>query len=606
MRFRQCAPLFDSSFVFSLGRHPKDKYSRREAHLVRTSVSVLSAASSSNIQQSKSSKLSFSQRTSNPLSFAMAISTSNNAIYFPEGVGYLLVKVLQTIADDNSIESNVMLVQSLENNKLYIRKTVGVTESSISSIPNEIEFHPSFSLVPHVQGVTKYLDSPFGEYYYGICTEFCNGGDLRGLFKWYRSEPGSTIPEVLVWKFMADLIKILSFLSEKNIEHKDIWPQNIFLRYSEENQDNSLPDFVLGDFGWAVPLIYSNRGNDLDLFCARLLEMCCDLFDKDKDDDLYTASASHLSVKLRETVNHIVDLSEKFDLSIDYLVKDILPLAEDKIRHYRDQVPNERHRSSLPLIPKIEHGDRWPEKLEYIREDWQLVQIQEFSDGSGKLTILGLPRSTIFNNRQYFSFIRCTNLPFDLDLIYRFNAGKTRAPPPIDLTPRGTFENPQTRLAYKAMIQRQTDWQLAQPVGLDNYPEKKRRLEQQTNRESCYRQKKKQKIQPSYRFNPATVDVGFPLLSQAVPRMAGIADVDSAETDKGHSLLDDLDETLAQREAAAEDKVIVQRKAKIQINQIKSNAGRSRVNGLEMISLMLFAASFVTFGLSLLLKSTSV
>lgn len=42
----------------------------------------------------------------------------SNAIYFPEGAGYLLVKVLQTRCDSPEIESDVVLVKSLDDNKL--------------------------------------------------------------------------------------------------------------------------------------------------------------------------------------------------------------------------------------------------------------------------------------------------------------------------------------------------------------------------------------------------------------------------------------------------------------------------------------------------------
>jgi serine/threonine protein kinase len=81
------------------------------------------------------------------------------------------------------------------------------------------------------------MDSPKGKYYWAICTEFCNGGDLRSLFEFYVDQPNGRIPEVLIWKFIADLIRILEFLSKNRIEHQDIYPQDIFLRYPYENLD---------------------------------------------------------------------------------------------------------------------------------------------------------------------------------------------------------------------------------------------------------------------------------------------------------------------------------------------------------------------------------
>jgi serine/threonine protein kinase len=256
----------------------------------------------------------------------MSAAQPPNVIYFPEGAGYLLVKVLQTKCDGPEIESNVTLVRSLEDNKLYVRKTVELTECTCTGIPNEIEFNPSFELVPRVKDVTKYVDSPFGDYYWAICTEFCNGGDLRGLMDVYCQDGYSSMPEILIWKFIADFCKILSFLSENKIHHKDIWPQNIFLRYSDDDPDDSLPDFVLGDFGWAVSLSSSNQFEDMSLFASRLWEMCTGSFWN--GDEIDADETSLLSRDLRERVNWIVFAADGDYLSLKYLTLDLLPHAE--------------------------------------------------------------------------------------------------------------------------------------------------------------------------------------------------------------------------------------------------------------------------------------
>jgi hypothetical protein len=94
----------------------------------------------------------------------MAVAQQINAICFP-GAGYLLVKVLQTRRDHAGIESNVMLVKSLDDKKIYARKTMEVNDFSFSGIPNEIGFNSSFGLVPRVKDITKCGDSPKGEYY---------------------------------------------------------------------------------------------------------------------------------------------------------------------------------------------------------------------------------------------------------------------------------------------------------------------------------------------------------------------------------------------------------------------------------------------------------
>jgi serine/threonine protein kinase len=277
----------------------------------------------------------------------MSATPPSNVIYFPEGAGYLLVKVLQTTLDDPNIENNVMLVRSLEDNKLYIRKTVELTECSKTGIPNEIEFNPSFELIPRVKDVTKYVDSPFGEYYWAVCSEFCNGGDIRELMDVHSHGGYSSMPEILIWKFIADFCKILDFLIENKIQHKDIWPQNIFLRYSEDDPDDYLPDFVLGDFGWAVPLTASNRVEDIRTFTNLLWKMC---YDSSWDGNGSKPDRrSNFSWDLRKRVTMLKIASMGGDLSLEYLKNELLPYAEATIRKLRIQeVPIKRYLSDLP------------------------------------------------------------------------------------------------------------------------------------------------------------------------------------------------------------------------------------------------------------------
>jgi serine/threonine protein kinase len=360
----------------------------------------------------------------------MSVTQPANAIYFPEGAGYLLVKVLQTRTDGANIESNVSLVKSLDDSKLYVRKTVELNQDSLSGIPNEVQFHPDFHLIPRVKDITKHVDSPCGEYYWTICTEFCNGGDLRSFLNSYEGKTDAKIPEILVWKFMADMIKTLSFLRDNEIEHKDIYPQNIFLRYPDEHSDACLPDFVLGDFGWAVPLKNRNRSEDAHLLAdvLRFMYYGCGVFDLDLesdsglDSDFDEADAHHLSQGLVSTIRTILDCVIDDLLTVDFLVNEILPHTENRIRQLQNEMPHERYLSSLLTTSKADNGSIWPEKLAGINDDWQLVSINDCPDNSGKITIQGHPRTTLNEKRRFNSFIRCTPAPVDLKLVYRFDA----------------------------------------------------------------------------------------------------------------------------------------------------------------------------------------
>lgn len=351
----------------------------------------------------------------------------SNAIYFPEGAGYLLVKVLQTRCDSPEIENNVVLVKSLDDNKLYVRKTVELTECSATGIPNEIEFNLSFDLIPRVKDITKYVESPRGDYYWAICTEFCNGGDLRSLLNVYCGKESSAMPELLIWKFVADFCKILNFLSENKVEHKDIWPQNIFLRYSEKNLDDCLPDFVLGDFGWAVPLTEANRTEDMALFCCRLWEMCLGYPWDGRACDVL--KSSHLSVSLRVILNLLMIWAEDDVLELDFLMNTLLPFAEQRIGQLRCKGTVPRHLSCLANNSQGDYATTWPEKLESLVKDWKLVYVQQCPDDSGKLSIQRLQEAVWVGERDFFSFHKSSTSPADLSLVYRFDAGRSNFPP---------------------------------------------------------------------------------------------------------------------------------------------------------------------------------
>lgn len=357
----------------------------------------------------------------------MAIEGPTNAIYFPEGAGYLLVKVLQSKCDNDEIESNVMLVKSLDDNKLYIRKSVELSGNSFTGIPNEIEFNPSFGLIPRVKDITKYVDSPSGDYSWAVYTEFCNGGDLRSLCSSYVGGEATRIHEALLWKFMADFIKILAFLGSEGIEHRDIWPQNIFLRYSDENPDDNLPDFVLGDFGWAVALEDENSTADMFLFCSRLHEMCC----YPNNDRPETSDSDRIDhwLDLRRRVQDMLQLAMSDLLSIDTLLHEHLHHAEKMARVLYNQVPLKRHLSKLPPAPWTYNANKWPEKLACVADDWQLVQVKKLPDGSGKLSIQGVPRTRLDGKRSLPAFLCSTSGPIDLHDVYLFDACKTREPP---------------------------------------------------------------------------------------------------------------------------------------------------------------------------------
>jgi serine/threonine protein kinase len=373
----------------------------------------------------------------------MTTSSAPNAIYFPEGAGYLLVKVLQTKADNPSIESDVMLVRSLDDNKLYVRKIVKLTSSSVTGIPNEIDFDRSFKLVPYVKDVTKYVHSPSGEYYWAMCTEFCNGGDLRKLLKVAPgAEPGTWIKlcDDVIWQFILDMIDTLKFLREEKIAHLDIYPQNIFIRYSDNTEDRR-PTFLLGDFGWAVPLTPANQYRDAELFMSCLWQLCYG-----PEESCWEVAerqeGEYCSVALQKFIYSFIS-RPKNEATLDYLFKDLHELAAKQVQCSRVlpiiRLQNRTRTDFSKLCEHPEDPKTWPSKLENIPEDWQVVRIVESAplpgveetsgdDVNKTISLQGLGRTT-YHGRDIHSFIRRTPDSFDLSLIHRFDASGNDFPP---------------------------------------------------------------------------------------------------------------------------------------------------------------------------------
>lgn len=511
----------------------------------------------------------------------MSVIQPPNAIYFPEGAGYLLVKVLQTQLDCYEIESDVMLVKSIEDNKLYIRKVVELSAESLSGIPNEIQFNPSFSLIPRVKDITKYVHKETGEYYWATVTEFCRGGDLREVILFYFGESGLKIPEVLIWKFIADMVKVLICLTENKIEHKDIWPQNIFLRYPEEDPDETLPDFLLGDFGWAVSLEDSNRTNDYALFVARVWELCYGNEWEGGERDI--CEDSHLSRELRQCLNDLIAMDEDL-VTIEYLVESLLPYAEDKVCQLRHQVSMHRFVTSSAVASKPHNGRAWPEKLEKLLEgDWSLVHLHKLQDGSDKLSIQWLPTNTPYRSRHVPPFIRCSPGPVDLDLVYRFNA------PVVD----------------EALMELDPERQYA---GMDEMEASELWLEEKRTQAQEHTAKKKFVPCKRRRFRKTEqneVECGHPLLDEAAARMFQATDEDLGDVDVGHPLLRERHST---KEASASSKAVTLHEAAAPMSQVNMDAGRPGMgNGVSQMSLVgaawiFVATSFLTLLISMLLQ----
>jgi hypothetical protein len=81
--------------------------------------------------------------------------------------------------------------------------------------------------------------------------------------------------------------------------------------------------------------------------------MCCAIIDDEEEiNNANMAKASRISRDLVQRVNGIIDLSDKDLLTIDFLLRALLPHSEEKVRELRSKMSIERHLARLPAAFK--------------------------------------------------------------------------------------------------------------------------------------------------------------------------------------------------------------------------------------------------------------
>ncbi|KAH9843279.1 Protein kinase domain [Teratosphaeria destructans] len=89
-----------------------------------------------------------------------------------------------------------------------------------------------------------------------IVLEFCDGGDLGDFITHWatlrRRRPAQQLPMMFYLHFIVSMADALDFLHRHRLVHRDVKPDNVFLRTSGSSP-YGLPDIVLGDVGFLCP-----------------------------------------------------------------------------------------------------------------------------------------------------------------------------------------------------------------------------------------------------------------------------------------------------------------------------------------------------------------
>ena len=170
----------------------------------------------------------------------------NLAFFFDEGQGYLFVKYA-----GKSSEGQVMLVRSVADGQLYIRKVSWPNHDSGNpdQKADEVNLSRTHSSIPRVIE-SNYFGGMTNDHkckYTSLISQYCNGGDLRT----FAFNIDRVLPPAFLWHLFERLLTVLHHLHYEcpsPVAHRDVHPRNIFLHW--EQHDN-LPQVFLDDFGAA-------------------------------------------------------------------------------------------------------------------------------------------------------------------------------------------------------------------------------------------------------------------------------------------------------------------------------------------------------------------
>ncbi|KAK5107015.1 hypothetical protein LTS08_001140 [Lithohypha guttulata] len=178
---------------------------------------------------------------------ASAQSSTKQVILFADGDGFVFLTTLAVTAS-----SKVMLVRSLKNNKLYVRKesfardyreVYDVQTPDVRNLWNVRHVDGTITLV----GWTEYLDQMSATVICVSYWKFYNANTLHHLQQTLRTSR-QPLPEQCLWSICLRMFKTMLDALRAGVVHMDAHAGNWFLNLKEGSTE---PGFVLGDWGQA-------------------------------------------------------------------------------------------------------------------------------------------------------------------------------------------------------------------------------------------------------------------------------------------------------------------------------------------------------------------
>ncbi|MEA2019318.1 MAG: serine/threonine-protein kinase [Campylobacterota bacterium] len=261
----------------------------------------------------------------------------------------------------NGSYGKVYLVSSCKSGKNYALKLLN-SDINIDSFNNEVQTMKKLNNQDSILSIEDY--GVKNEEYPYIVSDYQNGGDILGFIKERNS-----IDETVAIEILTSMLDALEFAHSKDILHKDIKPENIFV-----HKINNSYHYCLGDWGLSNIKTNSSHTTMKGTIDYMPPELCKAKAKRYKSSDIYSLGATFYYMVFGKKVYGIDDDTETMSIpELHKYEKLIIPPCSAKIE---------------AIISKMLEKD--PQKRATIDEIRQLLKDdvrQSFEMGSINLEI---------------------------------------------------------------------------------------------------------------------------------------------------------------------------------------------------------------------------
>ena len=135
---------------------------------------------------------------------------------------------------------DLYLTTKNNNQKKYISKRYDREEIDKKGLKKFLENEIIFLKYLNHPNCVKIEDMKKSKKYYYIIFEYCNGGNLSEALEKYIQKYGKSFPEEIIQHFMSQIIDAFKYIHDKEIIHRYINIENIFLNYENEEDAKNL------------------------------------------------------------------------------------------------------------------------------------------------------------------------------------------------------------------------------------------------------------------------------------------------------------------------------------------------------------------------------